>query len=440
MFAPSVRRRRAAAAAATSFVTPYYFATALLVFVCLVYLLDPFSAFANVSPSLRCAACRRQRTRDAKSCTRCSENKVRGRGLLLSEGFGDPDREEIARRQVESARQRFPSVPSALFSTAVPVVELRSFSKDSPDRSLLLSETFVKASLNSCWDGQRCSEDMLGLVLSRGVRFVDLEIYLANLPNAGGVSLMVSVGALGSNANTGLVRGQTVDEDILPLSRVLDFLSTHAFNTTGSPCSDDPLFLHLRLHIPANDASRRRACELLIDALDRSLPARVSASEYLTMPVDRWSRKTAVILDVLSAPWLASRAAQLEVVDALRSRAAAFSGTDVAPIFTPRSTPADAARYATRALDCTGLAMPTEIYDESITGAVGRVFKQMLLGASAASDPCSLDDMRTLAAVSFLATPYYLTGGSGAVADVEAFFNRQGMAVVPKSAVMAEFL
>ena len=105
--------------------------------------------------------------------------------------------------------------------------------------SLPICQYTVKSSYNSACSGSsgNISNEMLKYVLSRGCRFIDLEI-----ANVSGVPYVVS-----PNYNSVVSIDTT---KIVPLSNILQTAVTYGItNSPGSaPNYSDPLFVHMRIH------------------------------------------------------------------------------------------------------------------------------------------------------------------------------------------------
>uniref|UniRef100_A0A6C0JIN9 Phosphatidylinositol-specific phospholipase C X domain-containing protein n=1 Tax=viral metagenome TaxID=1070528 RepID=A0A6C0JIN9_9ZZZZ len=104
---------------------------------------------------------------------------------------------------------------------------------------LPLKEYCIKASYNSAYTGTFMNYDMLTYLLSRGVRFFDLEVYYVKDPKTGEYSPQVGYSTDGKFI--------TMDsKNTLLLDNVLSTLVAGAFSQT-SPTYDDPLFINLRI-------------------------------------------------------------------------------------------------------------------------------------------------------------------------------------------------
>ena len=105
-----------------------------------------------------------------------------------------------------------------------------------PEKSKLsLDQYFVKASANSAYSGSFVSTDMINVVLSRGCRFLDFQVFEIK----------------DQKGNSSVVVGVNVDNVItsknqIPLKDVLKTILINGMNTTA-PNPKDPLFLQFRV-------------------------------------------------------------------------------------------------------------------------------------------------------------------------------------------------
>lgn len=115
-------------------------------------------------------------------------------------------------------------------------------SMDYADESAFELRNFcIKSSYCSVFNGLDCTIDMLYYVLSRGCRFIDLELYYDYDKKPESVLVGYS--------NDYLIPSTS---NSLDLSDVFDEINKNAF-TAMSPNNNDPLFIQLRLkHIPTN--------------------------------------------------------------------------------------------------------------------------------------------------------------------------------------------
>lgn len=126
---------------------------------------------------------------------------------------------------------------------------------NSSNTALALIDTVVKGSFHSAYDGKEVTLAQLRTVLARGVRWVDFDI-LADTATARPVIGVATkpvtappppVAAGTAPANPGSGDPPNAASNTLPLTSVLNELSTAAFSPTGSPNAGDPLFVNLRI-------------------------------------------------------------------------------------------------------------------------------------------------------------------------------------------------
>ncbi len=120
----------------------------------------------------------------------------------------------------------------------------------SGDKDLPLKEYCIKSSYNSAISGKYVSNDMIKLILSRGCRFIDLEILIVD--------------------NTPVV-SHTIDksytsretENTIVLDSILTTIASNAF-VASNPNPKDPLFIHLR--VKSNDINSLKYIAASIDS------------------------------------------------------------------------------------------------------------------------------------------------------------------------------
>jgi hypothetical protein len=107
----------------------------------------------------------------------------------------------------------------------------------------------IKSSMNSAYDGINCSKDMLGYVLSRGCRFIDLEVYCKrsfDTNNNDQTDAVVSVSEYDTNI--------TEIGDSLTISEAVQYLVIHGFSN-DVPNYTDPLFIQFRPYSNKDNAA-----------------------------------------------------------------------------------------------------------------------------------------------------------------------------------------
>jgi hypothetical protein len=129
--------------------------------------------------------------------------------------------------------------------TAYKSVPIKIKSMNAVSSSLPMNQVCVKSSFNSARTGQYVHPDMIGFVLSRGVRLIDLEIYLKDgkavvaFSNNG-----ADPGPIDPSANP-VVNFDSINS--IPLGMAFTSITTNAFNSASVPNPNDPLFVNLRI-------------------------------------------------------------------------------------------------------------------------------------------------------------------------------------------------
>ena len=172
---------------------------------------------------------------------------IQKRGLLLSEtskqlvGQGDTQVPGVA-ESMHSMQESFLGLPSVtVFPTADSELKAMSITDPGPGivnfdktkSNLPLKEYIIKASYNTPFSGSYVSLDTIKYILSRGCRFIDLEVYLIN------DAVYVAQSLEPDNI--------TIDsKNQLLLDDVLGCIVINAF-TSPAPNPLDPLFVQLRM-------------------------------------------------------------------------------------------------------------------------------------------------------------------------------------------------
>ena len=111
---------------------------------------------------------------------------------------------------------------------------------------LPLREYCIKASYNSAYSGSIISDKMIKYVLSRGCRFLDLQIHYSDLDNLAYVANIT---------DPKIKEMESVNR--VPLDTIFNVIGANAFmgsqGSDGCPNPKDPLFIHLRI-IPDKSA------------------------------------------------------------------------------------------------------------------------------------------------------------------------------------------
>ena len=107
-------------------------------------------------------------------------------------------------------------------------------------KPMALKEYCIKASYNSAYDGSKISLDTLKYVISRGCRFIDLQIHYSSKDNIPFVVNMTDPAGIDMDS-----------ENHVSLYIIFNTIVANAFSPTygngGCPNSKDPLFIHMRV-------------------------------------------------------------------------------------------------------------------------------------------------------------------------------------------------
>jgi hypothetical protein len=118
---------------------------------------------------------------------------------------------------------------------------IRPIAQAEYDKNIPIRDYYVMSSYNSCAGGDSWNDwvdkEVLRKVIGLGVRCLDLEIYFKN------GECIVSVGPESSDG-TYTLKGTY---NSLTLEEALQTIDTHAFSSSYTPNSEDPLFINLRI-------------------------------------------------------------------------------------------------------------------------------------------------------------------------------------------------
>jgi hypothetical protein len=129
-----------------------------------------------------------------------------------------------AETEAETIQKQLESVP-------VGIVNIPSNSADLP-----LNQYFIKGSANSAYSGSFVSTNMLKVVLSRGCRFLDFQVFASKDSKTGD-----TIAVVGVKQPDG-----TVSKNQIPLVDVFKTILVSGMNS-DSPNTKDPLFIQLRI-------------------------------------------------------------------------------------------------------------------------------------------------------------------------------------------------
>lgn len=181
------------------------------------------------------------------------------------------------------------------------------------NKSLKLTDFFIKGSYNSAYNGKEMSKDMLLYVLHRGYRFLDFEVYYHALSgdSANGIKrAVVSVDDGYSNATTNI-----------SLLDVLDTINMNAFSNV--PNKNDPIFIQIRpiYNLPKpedspDDKSKKigentQLNTLIETALNVFTSYKYSGSVTGQTPIKKLFQKVVIIMDDSNNPNVGSKTQKL---------------------------------------------------------------------------------------------------------------------------------
>jgi len=167
-------------------------------------------------------------------------------------------------------------------------------------KPLALKEYCIKASYNSAYDGSKISLDTLKYILSRGCRFIDLQIHYSMKDNIPFVANITDPSGIDMES-----------ENRISLYKIFTTIVANAFTPTysngGCPNSKDPLFIHMRV-IPDKEnlvyKSIARCIETVFPKEMRVLNNNGNALllENNTTINDRFSRRVLFLMDKTNNP------------------------------------------------------------------------------------------------------------------------------------------
>ena len=162
------------------------------------------------------------------------------------------------------------------------------------DSSKELKQYCIKSAYNCIYDGEKCSTNMLLYVLSRGCRFLDLEVFYDESKTKA---------VLFAYSNT-----YTMSTEGIDLPTVLDLINEYGFGS-GCPNKTDPLFVQFRVkYSPSSDSNHnedtvdinlKTIYNTLASAIKSSLTNRYSYGVVTSeTPIDSLANQIVVIMDL----------------------------------------------------------------------------------------------------------------------------------------------
>jgi len=190
------------------------------------------------------------------------------------EGFGEP---EDPKTEVEVARSKYKKMPLSI-KGGIPKKYL----------DLPIREFIVKSSYNSAISGRYASTDALKLVLERGCRFIDFEIFSRN---------DVEYVSYSGDPEYKTMGTENVSKNRLKLADALNTAAGSAFSSP-TPSTNDPLFILLRIKDNTAPIYKRIAKNINIAFSQRLFKGTFNSGT----PLRKLQGRVIIFLDTLSAP------------------------------------------------------------------------------------------------------------------------------------------
>lgn len=163
----------------------------------------------------------------------------------------------------------------------IPVNNMQSINKDSA--VLPLREYCIKSSYNSASTGNYVNVEMVKLLLTRGCRLFDFEIFYKEVD-----AKFIPVVGFTTDKNYNIIESKNT----IPLDDVLIMIATNAYTDT-SPNSKDPIFINLR--IKSNDTSVYTA---VAKSINHNIKASLFSGKVTSdTPLTTLLQKTIIMVD-----------------------------------------------------------------------------------------------------------------------------------------------
>jgi len=143
-----------------------------------------------------------------------------------------------------------------------------------------LNQYCIKSSYNSACSGKFVSADTVSYLISRGVRFLDFEIY--NIPDPSNNTISIPFVAVSSDP----ISTTALDTNFIYLKDVLTAISTTAFNSSGCANSNDPLFINLRIKTSSSDLYNIIAAVLTKEFANKLYFKKNSYNNNIAIPIN----------------------------------------------------------------------------------------------------------------------------------------------------------
>lgn len=197
-----------------------------------------------------------------------------GRDKSLVEGFGEP---ADPKTEIEILRTNYENSPLSI-KGGIPNAYLE----------LPIREFIVKSSYNSAISGLFASKDAIKLVLERGCRLIDFEIFSRNNIEYVSYSGDPEYKSMGT---------ENVSSNRLKLVNAFNTIATSAFSSP-SPSTNDPLFILIRIKDNSAQVYRRVSKQL-----NRTFSQRLFKGTFNSgTPLRKIQGKVVIFFDTLSSP------------------------------------------------------------------------------------------------------------------------------------------
>jgi hypothetical protein len=217
----------------------------------------------------------------------------------FSESFTEKNSESFTEKNSESFKyiffnynEGFSIVPydfTSWFMSATPESELNIMKSylsnntqiiQTKNTKYKLNQYCIKGSYNSACTGKFVSADTVSYLISRGVRYLDFEIY--NIPDPSKKTISLPFVAVSSNPNS----TTALDTNYIYLKDVLTAIHTTAFNSSGCANSNDPLFINLRIKTSSLDLYNIIATMLTTEFANKLYFKKNSSNNNMAIPVN----------------------------------------------------------------------------------------------------------------------------------------------------------
>jgi hypothetical protein len=156
---------------------------------------------------------------------------------------------------------------------------------------LPIKEFCIKSSYNSAYSGSHIGSDVLKYVLSRGCRYLDLEIYMVD-----------NVAYVGFSTNPSSTHQNITSATTITLNDALTTINIYGFSSP-SPNPTDPLFINFRPQSCGIDPVTSGMYKYIAGDIKNTLAPKLSSVKVTGLtPVRDIMNKIVIVMDVTVAP------------------------------------------------------------------------------------------------------------------------------------------